>query len=78
MPNTRTCPICLGMPGVLPVLNERAFEFSLRAAAAMNCEISPACAFDRKNYFYPDLPKGYQISQKYAPLARNGYVDFRI
>ena len=74
--NTRTCPICLGMPGVLPVLNERAFEFSLRAAAAMNCEISPACAFDRKNYFYPDLPKGYQISQKYAPLARNGYVDF--
>ncbi len=74
--NTLTCPICLGMPGVLPVLNERAFEFSLRAAAAMNCEISPACAFDRKNYFYPDLPKGYQISQKYAPLARNGYVDF--
>ena len=75
--NTLTCPICLGMPGVLPVLNERAFEFSLRAAAAMNCEISPACAFDRKNYFYPDLPKGYQISQKYAPLARNGYVDFQ-
>ena len=75
--NTRTCPICLGMPGVLPVLNERAFEFALRAAAAMNCEISPACAFDRKNYFYPDLPKGYQISQKYAPLARNGYVDFK-
>ena len=74
--NTRTCPICLGMPGVLPVLNERAFEFALRAAAAMNCEISSACAFDRKNYFYPDLPKGYQISQKYAPLGRNGYVDF--
>lgn len=74
--NTRTCPICLGMPGVLPVLNERAFEFALRAAVALNCEISPACTFDRKNYFYPDLPKGYQISQKYAPLGRNGYVDF--
>jgi aspartyl-tRNA(Asn)/glutamyl-tRNA(Gln) amidotransferase subunit B len=74
--NTEICPICLGMPGVLPVLNERALEFSVRAALALNCKITPFSKFDRKNYFYPDLPKGYQISQKHLPLGTDGYVDY--
>ena len=74
--NTQTCPICLGMPGVLPVLNERALEYTLRAALAMNCEIAPFSKFDRKNYFYPDLPKGYQISQLHLPFSEHGHVDF--
>ncbi|MHA1777527.1 MAG: Asp-tRNA(Asn)/Glu-tRNA(Gln) amidotransferase subunit GatB [Promethearchaeota archaeon] len=74
--NTRTCPICLGMPGVLPVLNKKALEHAIKAALALNCEIAEYSRFDRKNYFYPDLPKGYQISQFALPFSSDGYVDF--
>ncbi|MFB3041163.1 MAG: Asp-tRNA(Asn)/Glu-tRNA(Gln) amidotransferase subunit GatB [Candidatus Poribacteria bacterium] len=74
--NVHICPICSGMPGILPVLNKRALEFAVRAALAMNCKITPFSKFDRKNYFYPDLPKGYQISQKHLPLGKDGYVDY--
>lgn len=74
-PNAHTCPVCLGMPGALPVTNERAVEYALRAALALHCEILPRSTFARKNYFYPDLPKGYQISQFDAPLAVRGYLD---
>jgi aspartyl-tRNA(Asn)/glutamyl-tRNA(Gln) amidotransferase subunit B len=71
-PNVAVCPICAGMPGVLPVVNERAVEYALRVALALECEINLTSLFARKNYFYPDLPKGYQISQYEQPLARNG------
>ena len=71
-PNSAVCPVCSGMPGVLPVLNQRAVEYALRVALALECEILPVSIFARKNYFYPDLPKGYQISQYEQPLARNG------
>ncbi len=74
-PNTQACPICLGLPGVLPVMNERAFEHSLKAAIALNCKIGRFASFDRKNYYYPDLPKNYQISQSYFNIGNNGYVD---
>ncbi len=74
-PNSQVCPICLGMPGVLPVLNRKALEFAIRAALAANCEISPKSRFARKNYFYPDLPKGYQISQYEEPLSTNGWLE---
>lgn len=74
--NSAVCPVCSGMPGVLPVINEQAVTYGLRVALALNCEISPISVFARKNYFYPDLPKGYQISQYELPLARNGQVRF--
>lgn len=77
-PNTHTCPVCLGMPGVLPVLNRKVVEYTLRIAAATNCKIERESRFARKNYFYPDLPKGYQISQYEMPIAQNGFVDIEI
>ncbi len=73
-PNSAVCPVCTGMPGTLPVLNERAVEYALRVALALNCEINTISIFARKNYFYPDLPKGYQISQYEQPLAINGHL----
>lgn len=76
--NTLTCPVCTGMPGVLPVLNRRAVELTIRAAVANHCSIAGRSRFARKNYFYPDLPKGYQISQYSEPLSSNGYVDIEV
>lgn len=74
-PNQSTCPVCLGMPGVLPVLNKKAVEFAIMASMATNCEVQKKSVFARKNYFYPDLPKGYQISQFELPLALSGYLE---
>ena len=74
-PNSHTCPVCIGMPGVLPVLNRKVVEYAMKMALATNCRINETCTFARKNYFYPDLPKGYQISQYAQPLAEHGYVD---
>jgi aspartyl-tRNA(Asn)/glutamyl-tRNA(Gln) amidotransferase subunit B len=77
-PNTHTCPVCLGMPGVLPVLNKKVVEFMMKMALATQCRISRECNFARKNYFYPDLPKGYQISQYASPPAEHGWIEVEI
>ena len=74
-PNTHTCPVCLGLPGSLPVINRHAVELLLKSALALNCEIQEFTKFDRKNYFYPDLPKGYQVSQYDLPMSRNGWIE---
>jgi aspartyl-tRNA(Asn)/glutamyl-tRNA(Gln) amidotransferase subunit B len=75
-PNTNVCPVCLGFPGALPVLNGRAVEYAIKASLALGCEVQPESIFARKNYFYPDLPKGYQISQYELPLALSGHISF--
>ena len=73
--NTHTCPVCAGMPGSLPVLNKKVVEYAIAVGLALNCDINRSCRFDRKNYFYPDNPQDYQISQLYEPICTNGYVD---
>jgi aspartyl-tRNA(Asn)/glutamyl-tRNA(Gln) amidotransferase subunit B len=77
-PNTQVCEVCLGMPGSLPVLNRKAVEFALKMALATTCRVNPESVFARKNYFYPDLPKGYQISQYELPLAEHGFLDVKV
>ncbi|MDO4581614.1 MAG: Asp-tRNA(Asn)/Glu-tRNA(Gln) amidotransferase subunit GatB [Bacillota bacterium] len=74
-PNTHVCPVCLGLPGVLPVLNKHAVELAVKAGLALNCQISEYSKFDRKNYFYPDLPKGYQVTQFPLPICKNGWLE---
>ncbi|MFA5342337.1 MAG: Asp-tRNA(Asn)/Glu-tRNA(Gln) amidotransferase subunit GatB, partial [Clostridia bacterium] len=74
-PNTHVCPVCMAMPGALPVLNKKAVEYALMAGIALDCEINLECKMDRKNYFYPDLPKAYQISQYDVPLCKKGFLD---
>src|SRR5207253_7102925 len=76
-PNTHLCPVCLGLPGALPVLNRAAVDYAIRASLALGCTIQNTSIFARKNYFYPDLPKGYQISQYERPLATEGVVEWR-
>lgn len=76
-PNTHVCPVCSGMPGVLPKLNRTVVEYAVKLGLALNCRITKNCKFDRKNYFYPDLPKAYQVSQLYAPICRDGYMKIQ-
>ena len=76
-PNTHTCPVCTGMPGSLPVLNKQVVEYAMAVGLATNCDITQDCKFDRKNYFYPDNPQNYQISQLYKPICTNGYVEIK-
>src|ERR1051325_12117339 len=75
-PNTHVCPVCLGLPGVLPVANEEALRLTVLTGLLLHSTVSPYAKFDRKNYFYPDMPKNYQITQYDKPSTRNGYVDF--
>ncbi len=77
-PNHHTCPVCMGLPGVLPVLNRRVVEFAIRTALATHCQIAPVSRWARKNYFYPDLPKGYQISMYELPIAEHGHIDIHV
>jgi aspartyl-tRNA(Asn)/glutamyl-tRNA(Gln) amidotransferase subunit B len=77
-PNSQTCPICLGMPGVLPVINRQAVEFAVRTALAFGLRINGACRFARKHYYYPDMPKNYQISQYEEPLAEDGFLEIDV
>src|ERR1700678_397540 len=77
-PNTHTCPVCLGLPGSLPAVNERAIEYAIKIGLALNCSIASWCRFARKNYFYPDMPKNFQISQYDEPLCTDGYLDVTV
>jgi len=77
-PNTSVCPVCLGFPGSLPVLNKTALDFAIKVGLALNCKIQEYIRFDRKNYFYPDLPKNYQISQYNLPVAQDGFLDIEL
>jgi len=77
-PNTHVCPVCLGLPGVLPVLNKEVLHFAIKAGLALHCDILPYSKFDRKNYYYPDLPKNFQTSQYDLPICLNGYVDIEV
>src|SRR3989338_5417115 len=74
-PNSQSCPVCMGLPGSLPVLNEKAFQYAIKAALALNCKIQDLVKFDRKNYYYPDLPKNFQISQYDMPLSYDGFLE---
>ena len=76
--NTQVCPICMGMPGTLPTLNKKVVEYAIKMGHALNCKINSVCKQDRKNYFYPDLPKAYQISQAEVPLCENGHLDIMV
>ncbi len=77
-PNTHTCPVCLGLPGALPTANEDALRRAIMVGLALNCDVNKKCHFDRKNYYYPDLPKGYQISQFYTPIVVNGWIEIEV